>query len=128
MILLARLQAYAAARGWADNEALARRAQRLFLQDHLGRWTPAFTAAVTERSDAGAAGRYFVAAAATAARLVATDVALFGVRPVPLRHRMVGGEQPLDCPFAAPAEEPELIPLDEIDVAPPRDDTTLGAP
>jgi TorA maturation chaperone TorD len=128
MSLIARKQAYAAARGWDEQEALARRAQRVFLQDHLGRWIPAFTTAVAERAGTGSGGRYFVAAAAACARLVAYDVAVLGVRPVPLRHRMVGGEQPLDCPFAAPAEEPELIPLDEIEVALPRGDAPPAAP
>lgn len=128
MSLIARKQAYAAARGWEAQEALARRAQRVFLQDHLGRWIPAFTAAVAERAEGSPAGHYFAAAAAAVARLVTVDVVLFGVRPVLLRHRMVGGEQPLDCPFAAPTEEPELIPLDEIEVALPRGDAPPAAP
>jgi TorA maturation chaperone TorD len=120
MSLLTRKQAYAEACGWGDQDAIARRAQRAFLEDHLGRWVPAFAAAVNEHAGSGAAGRYFATLAAASARLVAGDVAAFGARPVPLRSRMVGEEAPLDCPLAPAPDEPDLIPLDDIEVEPPR--------
>ena len=97
MALLAFREAYARRAGNAGGAAVCRRAQRLFLADHLARWLPSFAERVA------AAGRQdaYVSFARAAEAVVAWDARRRRVRAMPLDWALASGpsgELPL-CPL-----------------------------
>jgi TorA maturation chaperone TorD len=89
-------EAWARAHRNIDHAALARDAQRAFLEEHLGRWCDAFAARVL---DAAPAGLYGTAASLLRLWLLA-ECARLVVAPNPLEGRMASEEAPFTCPMA----------------------------
>lgn len=91
MSILAVKEAYAQVRGWSERVEICRDAGRKFLEEHLGRWAPAFCRGVAEHAEAGgAAGAFYAALAALCERVVGADVLATGASP-----RLVDPDAPL---------------------------------
>lgn len=101
LLVLARKEAYALARGDTPMLEATARATRLFLRDHLGRWAPALGATLA-RTDAegfyGALGRLL-------ARFTTVECGRAGVRAGPAFLRLRSAE-----PDATPAACGPLVP------------------
>jgi TorA maturation chaperone TorD len=106
MSLLARKEAYALNRGWADKAEITRAAQTSFLRDHLGRWVAKFATDVAAAAGQNRAGRFYTRAAAACRDFVEAEVHARGLAPIPLTRRMVGGIQPVACPQVEAAPGP----------------------
>lgn len=114
MSLLTRKEAYAAVRGWAEHEEVARDAERRFLETHLGRWMAAFAADLCGRADEAASlrddeavARWFHAVGDFLSRSVEADLAERGIHPSRLTTRYVDPDaDAMVCPMA-PAAVPE---------------------
>ena len=76
-------------------------AQKKFLQDHLGRWAPAFARQVVRKADQGF---YQVLAHFTSAHVTA-DCQRLGVQPRSNQLRVRLAEKPLDSCFNCPSAE-----------------------
>jgi DMSO reductase family type II enzyme chaperone len=107
LMFLARKEAVARERGDALVEEETRRATRLFLRDHLGRFVPALAARL-ERADPGgfygalgALARAFLARECEAFYVLAGPEALGLRSPVEDRTPMACGSCPLDAPGEA---------------------------
>lgn len=115
MSYLARKEAYAAARDWKHRRQLTVDAERSFLRDHLGRWEKAVCKDVADHTavegHGNSAAPFFGAAASLCVRFVEDELQRFGTKPLRLTQRMVGGDDPITCPFAADTED-ELEPID----------------
>ena len=119
MSLLVRKEAYAAARGWDDREAIARDAARRFLESHLGRWTGAFATVLCERADEAAAlredpavARWFHAVGDLLRASLDVEVAELGVYPSLLTTRYQDPDPgSIVCPMAPAAQPEEDLPL-----------------
>lgn len=80
------LSALAVKEAWAlaerndEHAEVSRKASAAFLTDHLGRWAPAFAAALDAATDLA----YYRAVARLIAAWVAADAARLGLEPVPL--------------------------------------------
>ena len=89
-------EAWARAHRNTDHAAIARDAQRTFLEEHLGRWGDAFAARVLDAAPAGLYG--------TAARLLRLwlldECTRLAVAPNPPEERVASEEAPLTCPMA----------------------------
>ncbi len=111
MSLLSRKEAYAAARHWSHRRKVTVDAERMFLRDHLGRWDRAICKSIEQHvaQDHAATGAVYAEAARLCSRFVDEEVRRFQVRPLRLTQRMVGNTEPMDCPFAAPDEEPSIV-------------------
>lgn len=110
MALLTRKEAYAEARGWKRRRATTVDAERSFLRDHLGRWERAICREVVEhvQQDGGAEEAAYGVTARIATRWVSADVRRLGVHPLRLTQRLLGNQEPVECPFAPQVEEPPL--------------------
>lgn len=98
MHVLALKEGLALRREEVQRAAAARRAQRLFLRDHLARWTPAFADRVRQE----AAGQRFYMALATLLRtFVEQERARLRVRPRPLDQasQLQDPPSPMSCPY-----------------------------
>ncbi len=104
MSLLSRKEAYAIARGWNKRREVTLDAERSFLRDHLGRWERAICGEISAHTeqDSGPAEDVYGLAARLATRFISDDVRRFQARPLRLTQRMLGNDEPLACPFAAP--------------------------
>ncbi len=82
-IVLAR-QAYAESKGSPGKAGVCAEAGRQFMDEHLGRWLPAFCREVQARSGDNRGGEAYSALALLAERFVAAELALMGLEPKPL--------------------------------------------
>jgi TorA maturation chaperone TorD len=96
MSALSLKEAWALAEQAAEGLEVTVTAQRAFLTDHLGRWTPAFA----ERLAAAAAGDFYAAAAAALRAWVAADCARLAVTPAALEGVNEAEAGPFECPMA----------------------------
>jgi TorA maturation chaperone TorD len=83
MSIVAQRQAYAAANGWHEQRQVCEEAQRAFLEDHLGRWLPAFCRALVALDDPSGPVAFYPAVAALCDEVVQADLLAFGARPLP---------------------------------------------
>jgi DMSO reductase family type II enzyme chaperone len=107
LMFLARKQAIAHARGDASTVAETRKATRLFLRDHLGRFVPALAARLARADPAGFYGALAALAGAWVARECrAVDVPL-GAATLPLRESVDDGVPAAcdGCPRGVPGDE-----------------------
>ncbi|HXH23448.1 MAG TPA: molecular chaperone TorD family protein [Dehalococcoidia bacterium] len=79
---LALKEAYAAVQGWPAERQIAADAQRSFLEDHAGRWLPAFA-----RKLAGLYVPFYSAAADLLGAFIASEIERLGANPLPLVQR-----------------------------------------
>lgn len=103
MQVLALKEALALERGEVEHATIARRAQRLFLRDHLARWTPVFAERVTSQAGTGS---FYAALAGLLRAFVSREASRLRVRPRPLT-REAGFEAPpgpMDCPYGAESD------------------------
>jgi TorA maturation chaperone TorD len=84
MAIVAQRQAYAAVQAWHEQRQVCEEAQRAFLQDHLGRWIPAFCRALVGLDEPGRPVAFYPAIAALCDEVVQADLIAFGVRPLPV--------------------------------------------
>lgn len=103
MLVLARKEAHALEREDGDMLAQTRRASRLFLRDHLGRWAPAFGRKLA-REDAGG---FYGALGALCAAAVAAECARAEVPAGPEFLRLRSTEA-VPVPMACGTSEPGL--------------------
>ncbi len=98
MQVLALKEALALERGETEHALIARRAQRLFLRDHLARWAPAFAERVV--SQAGD-GTFYAVLAGLLRAFVSRDASRLRVQPRPLTRdaRFEAPPGPMECPF-----------------------------
>jgi TorA maturation chaperone TorD len=95
LLFLARKEAYALERGEVDLQQEVRRATRLFLRDHLGRWAPAFGARLVREDAAG----FYGTLGGLCHTLVSADCARLGVSAGPATLRLRAPLQD-DAPMA----------------------------
>lgn len=115
MSLLSRKEAYASIRNWKRRREVTLDAERSFLRDHLGRWERVICKEIVDHTDqdTGPGEDAYGLVARLTTRFVGDDVRRFQVHPLRLTQRMLGNQEPLSCPFAAPADEDTSI-IDEI--------------
>ena len=97
---LCQKQAYAEENGDTELADLTRKAEALFLRDHLGRWAPAFTRRILDRVDRG----FFYHLATFMLSFVSEDCRELNVEPGSSRLRIrKATEEPedyMECPLA----------------------------
>ncbi|MGQ0662055.1 MAG: TorD/DmsD family molecular chaperone [Pseudomonadota bacterium] len=104
-LLLVKL-AYAGCSGWTQRRRASARAAAFFLDDHLGRWVPAFAAGLADQ----AAPYPYRALAALLATAIEGECRFFRVRPRPAAGRLPGDELQ-DEPFACPRQTGAIGPV-----------------
>lgn len=109
MSLLTRKEAYATARNWTRRREVTVDAERGFLRDHLGRWERTLCADLAQglASDADATAHFYLELADFCERFVEDELRMFRVKPLRLKHRMIGDREPMVCPMA-----PDVAPID----------------
>jgi len=116
MSLLARKQAFAAVHELGEQQEIAGEAQRAFLRDHLGRWTPRFFDEIASLGDEG--HPFYAAAAALSAQFLGAEAALLGAHAEPPPPRIIALEdgEAMACGLDAPSQgdEEELLPVFEV--------------
>lgn len=104
MSILSLKEASALAEGWQEPLEITRRAQRQFVQDHLGTWT----SAMTERLARCEPHPFYLALGETVQCLVRAEVTRLEASPAPisgwLADKEMAGET-FQCPHAADADE-----------------------
>jgi len=113
MAFLCRKEAYAAEHLGAPRVAQARRAQRLFLEEHLGRWAPVYGARLAATEDAGP---FYRLCGETLAAWIERESRDAGARP-----ELVSGDVSKDWQVPTThgpefAAEPSFVPLEELAV------------
>ena len=111
MAFLSRKEAYAEEHLGAPRVGQANRAQRLFLEDHLGRWAPVFASRFAARAPAG---HFYEVLGSTLAAWLGAECQRTGARPAE-----VSGEAPRIWPAPVShgpefAGEPSFIPQEEL--------------
>lgn len=116
MSFLVRKEAFAAVKGWSARAEICEKAERSFVESHLGRWLPAFA-----RDAEATATEFYAGAARLAAAFVATDAALMGTRPAPVssRHGRPEDAETFVCGLEAGTEDGdqdgliEMMPIEQ---------------
>jgi TorA maturation chaperone TorD len=93
MSIVAQRQALAVANGWHEQRQVCEEAQRAFLEDHLGRWIPAFCRALAALDDPSRPVEFYPAVAALCDEVVQADLLAFGARPLPATGARLRSEQ-----------------------------------
>ena len=111
MAFLCRKEAYAAEHLGAPRTGQARRAQRLFLEDHLGRWAGRFGKAVALRVPVG---HFYALAGETLASWLASECSLLGANP-----EVVQGDPTPNWPAPTShgpefAGDPSFVPIEDL--------------
>ena len=102
MSLLTRKEAYADSRHWTRRLQTAEQAQTTFLRDHLGRWTRTLCTdlAGALESDDDATAHFYRTLGTLCQEFVEDELRRFRIRPLRLKHRMIGDREPASCPLA----------------------------
>lgn len=98
MQVLALKEALALERGEVEHATTARRAQRLFLRDHLARWTPAFAERVSSQAGPDS---FYGALARLLQAFVAREASRLRAQPRPLAREVhfEAPPGPMSCPY-----------------------------
>lgn len=102
MSLLTRKEAYADSRRWTRRLQTAEQAETTFLRDHLGRWTRTLCNDLTSalEGDDDATAHFYRTLGALCQAFVEDELRRFRIRPLRLKHRMMGDTEPATCPLA----------------------------